>query len=64
MGAKTAMTLACKHHDRVSCLVTLDTYPVALKNNNDAAQQTKNYLEQLMSLQVEGKTRKTAIDLI
>jgi esterase len=36
MGAKVAMTLSCKHPDRVSSLISLDTAPLSYANDDGA----------------------------
>ena len=44
MGAKVAMTLSCKHPDRVSSLISLDTAPVSFANDDTAIKQTIDHL--------------------
>jgi pimeloyl-ACP methyl ester carboxylesterase len=45
MGAKVAMTLACKYPDRVSSLISLDTAPVSHANDDRAIKQTIDHLK-------------------
>lgn len=33
LGAKTAMTLACAHPDRVNALISIDTAPKSFRND-------------------------------
>jgi len=64
MGAKVAMTLSCLHPDRVSCLISMDTAPLSFSQSQKTIQQTVNHLNDIRSLSIEGKTRKTAIEII
>lgn len=64
MGAKVAMTLSCKHPDRVSSLISLDTAPISFANDDRAIKQTINHLNQIKSLDIHGKSRKGAIEVV
>lgn len=44
MGAKVAMTLSCRHPDRISSLISLDTAPVSFANDDKAIKQTIDHL--------------------
>ena len=62
LGAKTAMMTATLFPDQVNGVICLDTAPTG--SEPDKVQQTLASLEQIRSLDVVGKTRKAAIDLI
>mmetsp|Transcript_16504 Transcript_16504/g.28029 ORF Transcript_16504/g.28029 Transcript_16504/m.28029 type:complete len:228 (+) Transcript_16504:349-1032(+) len=64
MGGKTAMTLSCMHPDRVSSLISLDTAPLSFKTDMKTIKQTIDHLKQINELKIEGKTRKSAMDVI
>lgn len=40
LGAKTAMTLACKHPDRVTSLISIDTAPRSFLGDKQTVKQT------------------------
>ena len=48
--------------DRVSGLISLDTAPIA--SNDELKNKTLMSLKQIKAIEIEGKTRKAAIDLI
>ena len=48
--------------DRVSGLISLDTAPIA--SNDELKNKTLMSLKQIKAIEIEGKTRKEAIDLI
>ena len=62
LGAKTAMMTATLFPDSVDGVICLDTAPTG--SEADKKQLTMNSLEQIKKLDVEGKTRKEAVDLI
>lgn len=64
IGAKTAMTLACLHPDRVTGLISIDTAPKSFAQDKQQLKQTFDGLQKIKSLNIEGKTRKTAMDVI
>jgi pimeloyl-ACP methyl ester carboxylesterase len=64
MGAKVAMTLSCKHPDRISSLISLDTAPLSFANNDTAIKQTIDHLNQIKGLDIQGKSRKGAIEVV
>jgi len=64
IGAKTAMTLACTHPDRVSSLISIDTAPKSFLSDKQQVKQTIESIQKIKNLNIEGKTRKTAMDVI
>lgn len=64
IGAKTAMTLACRYPDRVDGLISIDTAPKNFNNDKDTIKKTINSITKIKNLNIEGKTRKTALDVI
>jgi len=64
LGAKTAMTLACLRPDRVRCHVSVDTAPKAFVGDKAAVKQTVDAVQKIKGLSIEGKTRKTALEVI
>lgn len=64
VGAKTAMTLSCMHPDRVTAVISLDTAPVSFSHDLTAIKATKEHFTKIRGLEVEGKTRKSAIETI
>ena len=64
IGAKTAMTLSCMHPDRVTAVISLDTAPVSFSHDLTAIKATKEHFTKIRGLEVEGKTRKSAIETI
>lgn len=64
VGAKTAMTFACRYPDRVSSLISLDTLPVSFPPEHENMQRTLTSLKEVEQLNVTGKSRKAAIDTI
>lgn len=65
MGAKIGMALATLFEDRVQSVIALDAAPVdnALYDK-DLLQKNQKSLDDLLSLDIEGKTRKTVIDML
>ena len=64
MGAKTAMTLSCMYPERVTSVISLDTAPVSFSHDLTAIKATKEHFTKIRGLEVEGKTRKAAIETI
>ena len=64
IGAKTAMTLACMHPDRVKCLISIDTAPKSFASDRQQVKATIESIQKIKQLNIEGKTRKTAMDVI
>lgn len=64
IGAKTAMTLACMHPDRVKCLISIDTAPKSFTGDRQQVKATVDSVMMIKALNIEGKTRKTAMDVI
>ena len=62
IGAKTAMMTATLYPDQVNGIICLDTAPTGTAD--DKKQLTVNSLEQIKRLDIVGKTRKGAMDLI
>ena len=62
IGGKTAMHTASLFPERIKGLISLDTAPIG--TTNDKKLQTLKTLETITSLDVEGKTRKSAIEII
>ena len=64
IGSKVAMTLSCMYPDRVAALISLDTAPVSFSHDVKAIKATIDHLTQIRNLNITGKTRKAAIDVI
>jgi esterase len=64
LGAKTAMTFSCRYPDRVAAIISLDTAPLSFSGDAAAIKATMEHFRTIKNLKVEGKTRKTAIDII
>lgn len=64
IGAKTAMTLACLYPERVSSLISIDTAPKSFLGDKQTVKQTIESIQKIKNLNIEGKTRKTAMDVI
>eukprot|EP00347_Sterkiella_histriomuscorum_P021002 403335639 len=64
IGAKTAMTLACMYPDRVNSLISIDTAPKSFLNDKQIVKSTIESIQKIKALNIEGKTRKTAMDVI
>lgn len=62
IGGKTAMTFASLYPDRVKGLISFDTAPVA--SPKDKAEMTRKTIETIRSLDIKGKTKKSALDVI
>jgi esterase len=62
IGSKTAMVFAKMFPDRVAGLISLDTAPTA--SSPELKAKALQSLVQIKSIDIEGKTRKAAIDLI
>jgi esterase len=64
IGAKTAMTLSCLHPERVRGLISIDTSPKSFVGDKQQVKQTYDGIQKIKGLDIEGKTRKTAMDFI
>lgn len=64
IGAKTAMTLSLLYPDRVKGLISIDTSPKSFVGDKHQVKQTLDGLQKIKGLDIEGKTRKTAMDFI
>jgi esterase len=64
LGAKTAMAMACLHPDRVKCVVSIDTAPKSFAGDRQQIRATIDSINKIRGLNIEGKTRKTAMDVI
>ena len=64
LGAKTAMTLASLRPDRVKSLISIDTAPKSFAGDKQVVKQTIDSIQKIKELNIEGKTRKTALDVI
>ena len=65
MGGKLAMTIGTLFEDRVNSIITIEAAPV--DNNKTDPNILKNNvkaLDDLLNLDIEGKTRKTVIDML
>lgn len=62
IGGKTAMRFAGIYPDRVKGLISLDTAPIA--TSPDKIELTKKTLKQIISLNIEGKTKKGALEIV
>lgn len=62
IGGKTAMRFASMFPERVNGLVSFDTAPTGTAQ--DKKNQTKQTLLTIKSLDVEGKSKKAAVDII
>jgi esterase len=62
IGGKTAMAFSQLFPTRVAGLISLDTAPVA--SNPDLRAKTLASIQQIRAIDIEGKSRKAAIDLI
>ena len=58
------MTLACLHPDRVKTIISLDTAPKCFLGDKQQVKQTIESIQKIKNLNIEGKTRKTSIDMI
>ena len=58
------MTLSCMYPDRVAALISLDTAPVSFSQDLHAIKATKDHFIKIRGLEIEGKTRKSAIETI
>ena len=64
IGGKTAMTLSCLYPERVSAIISLDTIPFSFRNNQLMFNSTLKQIEDIRQLNIQGKTRKNAIEII
>lgn len=62
IGGKTAMTFAGQNPDRVKGLISFDTAPTGTAA--DKIQLTRNTIETIRGLNVEGKSKKGALEVI
>ena len=62
IGGKTAMAFSWLFPTRVAGLISLDTAPVA--SSSDLRAKTLASIQQIRAIDIEGKSRKAAIDLI
>ena len=56
------MTLACMHPDRVSGLISLDTMPISFPP--EKLKSTLDSLKEIEKLDIAGKSRKKAIEVV
>mmetsp|Transcript_3460 Transcript_3460/g.2925 ORF Transcript_3460/g.2925 Transcript_3460/m.2925 type:complete len:310 (+) Transcript_3460:31-960(+) len=65
MGGKLAMVMACKYPDRVNSVISLDALPID-NNETDPHVLANNIkaIDNLLALDIEGKTRKAVIDML
>ena len=64
IGAKTGLTLACLHPERLTSMISIDTAPKSYLGDKQVVKQTIDNVQKIKNLNIEGKTRKTALDLI
>lgn len=62
IGGKTAMRFAGLHSERVKGLISLDTAPVGTAQ--DKVQMTRSTIESIRNLNVEGKSKKAALEVV
>jgi esterase len=62
IGGKTAMRFAGLYPERVNGLVSFDTAPVGTAD--DKKKLTRQSIETIRALDVEGKSKKAAVDII
>ena len=62
IGGKTAMRFAGLYPDRVKGLVSFDTAPTGTAE--DKKKLTRQSIEAIKALEVEGKSKKAAVDVI
>lgn len=62
VGAKTAMMAAQMYPERIAGLISLDTAPVS--SPPEARKGTMGVIDQLLSINLKGMTRKSAIDAV
>lgn len=58
------MTLACLHPDRITSLISIDTAPKSFLGDKQIVKNTIESIQKIKALNIEGKTRKTAMDVI
>jgi hypothetical protein len=58
------MTLACLHPERVNSMISIDTAPQSFLNDKQVVKNTIESIQKIKGLNIEGKTRKTAMDVI
>ncbi len=59
IGGKTAMCFAGLYPEKLRGLISLDTAPV--KIDDDKAKSTKDIIERIMSINIDGKGKKSAL---
>lgn len=65
MGGKLAMAIGSLFEDRVNSIVSLDAAPVDNnKSDPKILENNRNFLNTLLSLDIDGKTRKNVIDML
>ena len=64
VGGKLAIAIGCLFKDRVKSIISLDAAPVDNNSDPNLLQKNIKSLDELLSLDIEGKTRKTVIDLL
>ena len=64
VGGKLAIAIGCLFEDRVKSIISLDAAPVDNNSDPNLLQKNIKSLDELLSLDIEGKTRKTVIDLL
>ena len=64
IGSKTAMNLSCRYETRVRGLISLDTAPKSFLKEKQIVKATIESIQKIRNLNIEGKTRKTALEVI
>jgi esterase len=62
LGGKVAMQMALRHPDRIRSVITLEAAPKDLSKEEKIKANTLNCLERLLSVKIQGLTRRGAID--
>jgi pimeloyl-ACP methyl ester carboxylesterase len=62
LGGRTAMTTACRFHDRVRGVISVDAAPVNESGEKAFGSFTYGVIEFMQKLQNEGTTRKEALE--
>jgi len=65
MGGKLAMTIGMLHSDRVQSIISIEAAPVDnTKTDPNLLSKNIQHLKDLLSFDIEGKTRKNVIDML
>ena len=65
MGGKLAIALAVLYPDKVESVISLEAAPVDnTKYDPELLQKNIQSMNELLSLEIQGKTRKTVIDML